>query len=119
MIRKGIRIVEEGDIIKIIANVKVKRDDEKTLKILNSIRIQTNDHYENDDRKKGLYGRRNILLKIFPEYTVKYIDTKKRIFLHTSQGKIRGRISRRLHMNLEGFKDFALDFYNDLRDIPY
>jgi len=119
MIRKGIRIVEEGNIIKIIANVKVKKDEENR-KLLEDIRIQANNHYEEDDKTKKPYGDRNILSKIlFPEYTVKYSDTKRGIFLHTSQGKIRGRISKRLHMNVEGFKDFALNFYNTLRDFPY
>ena len=121
MIKKRIRIVEEGDIIKIIANVKAKGDKE-TDKLLKDIRIQASNHYEEDDKTEKPYGDRNILSKIlFPEYTVKYIDTKKRIFLHTSQGKVRGRISlaNRLHMRLEGFKDFASGFYDTLRDFPY
>lgn len=111
MIFKGTRIKEKDGLAKLVANVNL---DENTKK---SLREKTDYHFENDANDIPLYSYPAIFGNGKKDRK-KCVQYKRRIFLHTSEGKVSGIMPWKdsLHIRIKGYKKFVNDFYEILKN---
>ncbi len=84
--------------------------------ISQSMRDKANYHFKKDPRDKPLYSSISRFKK--SQRIPKYIQRKRRIVLHTSEGRLGGIIlfKRSLHARAKGTESFVEEFYNLFKD---